>query len=376
MIDFSPPFCARQSCVHHRLDPPTPYTDFIPWGFYSTKAFGLVPRFRCLACGKTFSVQTFSPHYYAKRRLDYQDIARRLASCESLSAIGRALRSSTDTISNRISRAARQTLAFDSRLGSCRFPHEDLAADGFESFCRSQFFPNNITILVGSDSQFVYASDHTSLRRKGRMTAKQKQQRALLDRLFRPDPRGVQRSFSRIGLEALRVLSDSARPSLSLWTDEHPAYGRAIASTPCLAALAGIGRLHHHTISSRAARTRWNPLFPVNYLDREIRKDLHEHVRETVCFGRNVNRQMERLTLYLWWHNYLKPHRARMEGVSHAAMAGYDRKETAGQLKRIWLSRAWLSLTELTESMWETWLRRRATPLKKGPDYLPKFARA
>ena len=376
MKPFTPPFCASPQCIHHIPDGAAPYTAFIAWGSYSTNAFGEVLRFRCTLCGATFSQQTFSADYYAKRVLDYEDISRRLSSCESLSAIARAHQASTDTISNRISRACRQALAFESEQASTRRPDEDLAADGFESFCRSQFYPNNITILVGSASQFVYAADHTTLRRKGRMTEVQKARRAELDRLHRPDPQGIATAFARVAGESLRVLSDGCRPALTLWTDEHPAYPRAIGGSPCLAALRDEGRIRHRCISSRAARTRANPLFPVNYLDRELRKDLHEHVRETVCFGRNVNRQMERLTLYLWWHNYRKLHRARGDPRSHAEVAGYDPMRIKEGLGSIWKSRAWLSLTDLTESMRDTWLRARWSLQWHKREYLPRFARA
>ncbi|HET7838535.1 MAG TPA: hypothetical protein VFL04_02160, partial [Rectinemataceae bacterium] len=253
---------------------------------------------------------------------------------------------------------------------------EDLAADGFEGFCVSQFFPNHITLLVGSASQFVYASDHATLRRKGRMTDRQKARRAQLDRAYRPDSRALELSFARTADEGLRVLSDGCRPTLRLWTDEHPAYPRAIRGSPCLAALLDLGRLRHLTVPSRAPRTRANPLFPVNYLDRELRKDLREHVRETVCFGRNVNRQMERLSVYLWWHNFIKPHRAREGPRSHAEAAGYDGERIREGLRWIWLRRAWLSLTDLTWPMLDSWLRSRRTPLRPGPDYLPRYASA
>ena len=371
-----PPFCASPSCICHGRNAGSPYTQFIAWGSYSTRAFGRVRRFRCILCGTTFSEQTFRPDYYAKRVIDYDEVAQRLASCESLSAMARTHHASTDTISNRISRASRQALAFESELASFRHPHEDLAADGFESFCGSQYFPNNLTILVGSESQFVYAVDHATLRRKGRMTETQKLRRAQLDRLSRPDPGGIAKSFARVAGESLRVLSDGCRPELSLWTDEHQAYPRAIRGSPCLAALKEQGRLWHRTISSRAARTQSNPLFPVNYLDRELRKDMQEHVRETVCFGRNVNRQMERLTLYVWWHNYRKAHRTRGDPRSHAEVAGYEPARIREGLRSIWRRRAWLSLTELTESMRDTWIRARSTPLWQGADYLPQFSRA
>jgi transposase-like protein len=375
MKAFIPPFCGSPRCRYHTLSRATPYVDFIAWGSYSTKTFGEVPRFRCTVCGRTFSRQTFCLNYYAKRVIGYEDVARRLACCESLSAIGRAHGASTDTISNRISRASRQALAFESIQASTRHPDEDLTADGFESFCYSQYFPNNITILVGSSSQFVYAADHATMRRKGRMTEEQKRRRSRFDGIYRPDPGGIVKSFARVAGESLRVLSDGNRSQLRLWTDEHQAYPRAIRRSPCLAALHDLGRIKHCRISSRVARTRANPLFAVNYLDRELRKDLHEHVRETVCFGRNVNRQMERLSLYLWWHNYIKPHRARDEQRSHAEVAGYDRKRIRKELKTIWKNRAWLSLTELTEAMRDSWLRERMTPFRSGPDYLPQFAR-
>jgi hypothetical protein len=207
------------------------------------------------------------------------------------------------------------------------------------------------------------------------MTERQKARRAELETQFSAEPRAVERSFGRVVVEdALRVLSDEGRPSVHLWTDEHRAYPRAIAHSVCTAAMQRIGRLVHETISSRAQRTRENPLFPVNYLDREIRKDLHEHVRESVCFGRNVNRQMERLVLYLLYHNYLKIHRSRWKAFSHAAVAGYAVGTIERELKDIWKRRAFLSQTDVTESMKETWLRQRKTPLGREPDYLPQYA--
>ncbi|MCX7788486.1 MAG: hypothetical protein N2442_12415 [Spirochaetes bacterium] len=55
---------------------------------------------------------------------------------------------------------------------------------------------------------------------------------------------------------------------------------------------------------SRRARTRSNPLFAVNYLDREVRKDAANHVRETTRGSRNVKDLMNRLALNQVVHNY------------------------------------------------------------------------
>ena len=371
MKRFLPPFCPDPACRHHH-DERGSYRAFQSWGSYKTTTFGRVPRFRCTACGKTFSVQTFRVDYWAKRVIDYEDLTERLSSCSSVRALGRAFHVTGKSVQNRMGRAARQVLAFESRLASTRKPSEDLVADGFESFCVSQYFPNNIHLLVGARSQFVYECDHVTLRRKGKMTVAQKKRRARLDKLYRPNPRALVDSFARIGTACLGVLSDRASSELTLWTDEKSEYPRALGASPCIVALRDEGRLLHRTISSRAARTLANPLFPVNYLDREIRKDLHEHVRETVCFGRDVSAQMERMTLYLFYHNFRKPHRTRGDGRSHAEVAGYDRNDIERELRALWERRAMYSLTDLTECGQATWLRSRVTPLSMGSACLPR----
>ncbi len=376
MTGFTPPFCANPQCEHHLHHASDPYRDYVAWGSYDTRAFGEVPRFRCSACGKTFSAQTFQVNYWLKKTYPYDDLVVRLASCSSLRAISRASKLSVKSVQNRIARGSRQVLALESRLSSLRTPSEDLAADGFESFCVSQYFPNNIHLLVGSESQFVYEADHVTLRRKGRMTTEQRRRRELLDRRFRPPLHGIEDSFARIARACLALISDGCRPSLRLWTDRKREYPRGISQSACARALLESGRLLHRTISSRAARTRDNQLFPVNYLDRELRKDLHEHVRETTCFGRDVNNQMERLTLYLYYHNYRKPHRSRQPGLTHAQVAGYPEADYRAEAERLWVERAWYSRTELSESGQATWLRLRRTPLKDGAGRIAKHVAA
>jgi hypothetical protein len=63
------------------------------------------PCFRCRACGKSFSTQTFSLDYYAKRVIAYDDLLKRHVGSES---------------------------------------NENVCIDGFVSFDQSQYFPNEI----------------------------------------------------------------------------------------------------------------------------------------------------------------------------------------------------------------------------------------
>ena len=62
-----------------------------------------------------------------------------------------------------------------------------------------------------------------------------------------------------------------------------------------------------HGIESvwRRARSRDNPLFAVNYMDREVRKDVANHVRQTTRGARNVKDPMNRLAIYRVMHTQI-----------------------------------------------------------------------
>ena len=46
-------FCPNPACTYHQHAPKAQW--FVAAGFYATKAFGKVQRFRCSFCGKYFS---------------------------------------------------------------------------------------------------------------------------------------------------------------------------------------------------------------------------------------------------------------------------------------------------------------------------------
>ncbi|MHB8936354.1 MAG: hypothetical protein ACYC3M_10160, partial [Rectinema subterraneum] len=80
-------FCPNPNCSYHYEAPASPWAYATGW--YTTKAFGKVRRFRCTRCGKSFSTQTFSTHYYLKRIVSYRDVLYRLAGGESLRGMSR-----------------------------------------------------------------------------------------------------------------------------------------------------------------------------------------------------------------------------------------------------------------------------------------------
>ncbi|TVR02178.1 MAG: hypothetical protein EA403_09385 [Spirochaetaceae bacterium] len=136
------------------------------------------------------------------------------------------------------------------------------------------------------------------------------------------------------------------------------------------------GRILHECTSSRQARTAANPLFVANYFDRQLRKDLKECVRHTVCFGRNVNNVMQRMLLYRLYHNHYKAYRHRRPTERHESWAGIDGAWVDERLARLYRWRPFLSRTEPIETDRQVWLRKLVTPLGKDREYLPKFALA
>jgi len=346
-------------------------------GFYPTLVVGPVRRFACTACGRGFSERTFSIDYYAKRTLDFREIHRAISQSESRSSIARHLGCSSDSVQNRIDRLARNSLALHERLLASIRLSEPLVADGFESFDRSQFFPNQINLLVGKQSQFLYGVTHATIRRKGSMTAAQKRTRARIETRFRPPSNAIEHSFSRLLEIVPSMWAPATMQRLTLWTDEHQAYPRSIERIPTLKLARLAGAFVHRTVSSKGARTVANPLFAVNYYDRELRKDIAAFRRESTCFTRNVANGLARFTLHLVYHNYQKPQRVKAYQTSrkvHAEVAGIDAENIFECFTWLYRMRVFLTKEHLSDANKMIWLKESITPLKKGRDYLPQYA--
>lgn len=123
----------------------------------------------------------------------------------------------------------------------------------------------------------------------------------------------------------------------------------------------------HQKIPSRRPRTRTNPLFTVNYLDRQLRKDLAEHVRETVRFARNVCNSMERLWVAIGEHNFYKRFRTNdpvFVQRTHADEARICRADQRRVLRKITTRRRFLSFQSLPAAFELCWRRGYETPLR------------
>ena len=366
----SPPFCPNSHCPHYyREEYPD---DHVQWyhsdGSFFTARAGDVARYRCCECGKRFSESTFSLDYYAKRKINLYRLRRLVVSASSVRAASRQLFCSPATVTRRIMILARQSMAAHAALSQHHTRREALAADGFQSFWVSRYHPNNFNLLCGSHSQYVYAMTSVSLKRSGRMSAAQRARRDEIEAADASDPQALERTFSELVTAALRLWNRQEQaageePGCAgahrvFITDEHQRY------PPAIAAAGAEAKLEHCTVSSTRARTGENPLFAVNYTDREIRKDLAEHHRRTVCFARNASCSVARMWVYLVWHNTEKPYRiCPRSAATHAEVSGVPAEEIRRQRRSFFRRRAFLGHCRgLTETQRRDWLQLHWTP--------------
>lgn len=334
-ISGPPAFCPNSDCPFHEKERAQKSDWFISFGSFLTKSRGRIARFRCRHCGKTCSTQTFSIHYWTHSDVDLMEIDNRLYACSGYRQIGRDLSLTLPVIVNRAMRIARGYL----NLYGCALEtislNEDLAFDGFESYTRSQFFPNNFNILVGKDSQAVYMMDLTLLRRKGRMTETQKANRKLIDRHWKPKRKSLVKDCAIIfhDLARLCLRRNKIRPVV-LSSDMKKEYVTALQEDRLMQQLVMHGLVIHDQTDSRAARTKDSALMAVNYIDREARKNSAAHVRETVRQDREANMAIARMVITLGHHTFRKPYRISNlkyieEEITHAEVAGFMKSAVA-----------------------------------------------
>lgn len=371
------PHCPNPSCIYFDESELIPNWYYIHGRYCSKINYGM-PRFRCRECGKTFGHTTFSIDYYVKKRVDYSRLMAGLCSGSGLWDITRFTGHSVDVILNRFERLARAAIAVHSDIMADLNFGENLVMDGFESFSVSQFYPNNINIVAGSKSEFLYSLGYSGLRRKGAKTEKQKLRQIELEKTAKAHPEETKWSVQHILEHLFTCLKQKLGEkdwNRTLFTDKHRDYPRAMEEIEGFA-----GKILHVAISSKLTRNHANPLFPVNYADRQFRKDLSDHVRETVKFAHCPSAMMSRMTVYQLFHNCLVSRRLkayrRMDDSTHAEAAGLEPDRLSQILESRMSSRPFLSKLNIDSEMEKTWRMGWKIPGGKLGRYVPKFIAA
>jgi transposase-like protein len=307
---FVPPFCPNPDCHFHRHDHPR--WRFVRAGFFPRCCLPQrIQRYQCRHCRRYFSDQTFHLSYWLKRPDLLLPLFHRLVGCSGFRQIAREFNTSPSTVLLHTARLGRHCLLVHQQLRPRGPICEPLALDSFISFEFSQYWPTAFHLAAGRDSHFFYGFTESELRRSGSMTPRQRRRRQRLEARFgRPDPKAQERDVA----ELLALIAPTPQP-LTLHTDEHLAYPRALARLPHLT-------IDHHTVSSRAVRVPKNPLFEVNLLDLLIRHSGANHKRETIAFSKRRQSAVDRLAVFLVWRNYVKCFSERKRDATPAMRLG------------------------------------------------------
>jgi transposase-like protein len=303
---FQPPHCPNPQCAFHK---PHPDWHFVRRGSHRRRRDDRrIQDYRCAHCRRTFSAPTFATTYRLQRPDLLRPVAQLLTEGAGLRQAARVLGTSHQTVARHLQRLGRHGLLFHwQRLEALPLP-EDLVVDGFATFAYSQYHPFHANLAVGAESWMIYYLTDAPLRRSGRMTPAQKHTRAALEaRDGRPDPKAVEKSM--VGLLKPLVRRVPAGRTLVLYSDDHPAYRRALrrlrreeGTCPPIA---------HHVTPSTVRRTQHNPLFPVNLADLLLRHGSANHRRETIAFSKRRWAALIRMAVFVVWRNYIKKRREK-----------------------------------------------------------------
>src|SRR6266850_4453208 len=318
---FVPRFCPRRDCPQHNAESGRTFV-FRRVGSYSRRNGRRVPRYRCRACGKTFSKQAFAVSYFLKRPELLVPVFAGLQAGSGHRQLARSLGCAPSTVTRLAARLGRHALLLSAtalvELGELG---EGLVTDHFESFVRAQDYPVGIATVVGQRSWFVYGLDPAPHARTGKRSAFQEAKRKA--RPPQPTRGGITGSMTRV-LDALLHFFPK-NGAIELTTDGHMSYAQALGKTRFRDRFRHTGypnpkRGPKGAPRSQAARVRDRAMFPVDTLHGLLRHSECHHRRETIAFGRRTNAILERLYLASAWRNFVKGVSERKPDATTPAM--------------------------------------------------------
>ncbi|MDC7223930.1 MAG: hypothetical protein PQJ60_09330, partial [Spirochaetales bacterium] len=208
------------------------------------------------------------------KKIPMGKLLNHLVSSSGIRDMSRVFTCHTDVIQHRIRALARRIMTVTSRELVGLELREDVAADGLENFIQSQFFPTNLNVLVGHDSQFIYNFNAYYFKSKGAMTDEQKEKREKLYEVAQFEEGAASARFKELLDFLAEKTNESSLESFILDTDENPIYSSQYGKHEELQK-----KVVHRTTNSQVFRNYQNKLFPCNYIDRQTRKDQAEYVR-------------------------------------------------------------------------------------------------
>ncbi len=292
---FLPPCCPYPACLYHR-DPLPRFCRRI--GTYQPLCRNHpVPRFRCRACGRSFSRQTFRADYRMKKPHLNAPFLQLMVSCVGQRQAARCLRVARRTVERRFRWLARHAASYHARRLQGALLHGTFQLDELESFEANRYQPVTVPVLIHRQTFFLVATAVGPLRRKGRLSPRQRSRRAMHEALHGRRPSRSSAVVRRV-LRPLRDLVPRPAPVV-LDSDRKPLYGQVGRE------LFG-DRFRWRPHSASVRRDRANPLFPINHTNARLRHFLSRLRRRTWCVSKRRSGLEDHLAIAMLWGNYCR----------------------------------------------------------------------
>ena len=181
--------------------------------------------------------------------------------------------------------------------------------------------------------------------------------------VFEPPAGSLHSSISLLVRELSRFIRPNYLDPAVIDTDRLPVY-RSILSSDVVTTIWGShGLIQHRRTSSRRPRTKSNPLFPVNHVDRLLRHRVIEHSRRSIAIGRNCTMQMHRAWIFAYDHNFVQPHRvASRDTTCRGVHYGIDADVIRRAQRDFFRRRIDLAPAFVPDSLVSVWTAALATP--------------
>ena len=291
---FVPPRCPNVHCAQHREPKPGFY-----WrtGYYQPKCRSVpVPRFRCRACSRGFSRQTFRFDYRDHRPECNEPLLGHLYSGVGLRQAARLLKLDVHSVQGKLRKIGWTCRRLHRNLSPQLPPGRTYLLDEEETYEKASIRPLTMPVLIEKEHWFVVATTAGSIRRLAELGTRRRVAQDIDE-----GKRGPRRDQSRRCVRAvLRTLSHRiGGAQLVFRTDKKISYGE-------LAREVFGERVQHETTSSTDIRSTFNPLFAINTTLAMTRDNCGRLRRRSWLVTKRAKRLRAHLSIFTIYRNYMR----------------------------------------------------------------------
>ena len=309
---FVPPRCPNVRCPMHA----EPRAGFYRHkGYYQPKCRPHpVPRFKCRACNRGFSRQTFRMDYYDHKPHLNTLLMRLLCNGSGLRKAARFIAMTKNNTEAKFRKIGRHCRRLNVHLRQPLGERVRLQFDEFETYeGRRSTRPVTLPMAIERDSRLLLYARAAPIRPSGPMPEHRRRAIAQDERRYRPRRSRSSRACTVVLGVASRMCAKAK--SVLLETDRKSTY-------PAIARRLFGERLVHSRTPSRVPRYAWNPLFPINHSE-AIARDLNGRLRrESWLVSKKLRFLNLQLAIYAAFRNFAQP-RFNRDKQSPAQFAGW-----------------------------------------------------